>query len=775
MYVFAPNMKIKRLILLVIGSLLNLNSFAQPLDWVNQTGDTLLDAHTAMAFDSAGYLYTVGYFESAIDIDPGPNTTIISSAGETDMFIQKLDTLGNLIWYQHFGSTGADRFTAIEIHQNHVFIVGNFENTVDFDFSTGVTQHTSAGNTDIILIKLDLNGNFIWTRQIGGIDTEEAHALKIDTHLPNENILIGGRYRNLVDFDPGTGTHLANYNGNSLAGFLLKLNHNGNFVFLDLNTAGGGGANFSDIEVDNNGHIFACGFAGGYFTYPTPFGTNGIFTNGLDAFVTEITPAGIHLTYHIIGGNGAEKATDIALDNNHNIIFSGTFTFWTEFYNSGSNIIGYNSHGFKDIFLMKLDSSQNFSWVKVLGSTGEDEATDIELDSIGNIYMTGYHSGNTDFNPGVYTHYLNATGQDIFYLKLNNVGSFEWAHSPGGSGDDFGNAILTKGDKLYACGGFSTITDFDLTGTSSLYTSAGLSDGYVTKFDLCQTTIGWLVQTICSGDSYTGPSGNYTWSSSGTYFDTIMNAGGCDSIIYVGLTVIETNDTIYESVCQTSYTSPSGNYVWTTDGTYTDTLVNTLGCDSLLTVNLSFAFPDSIVVNAVSCDSLVSPSGLYTWTVSGIYDDTLTNIFGCDSIVQTHLTVTPPTVDTIQVTAIDNYTLSNGTTYTSPGFYNDSLLNMNECDSIIVIDLSLDYTSIEENQLITIKIYPNPTKDFINISGLDQLTDIKACYLTDSNGKVKQTLDPQLQLIDVSNLSAGFYILHVEYRQGTRRVKLIKH
>lgn len=79
--------------------------------------------------------------------------------------------------------------------------------------------------------------------------------------------------------------------------------------------------------------------------------------------------------------------------------------------------------------------------------------------------------------------------------------------------------------------------------------------------------------------------------------------------------------TISDTSC-TSYLSPSGNHLWHTSGTYTDTIPNAIGCDSLLTINLlSERSEDSITAQA--CDAFVSPSGNYTWTSSGTYRDTL--------------------------------------------------------------------------------------------------------------------------------------------------------
>ncbi len=92
-----------------------------------------------------------------------------------------------------------------------------------------------------------------------------------------------------------------------------------------------------------------------------------------------------------------------------------------------------------------------------------------------------------------------------------------------------------------------------------------------------------ISETVC--DSYLSPSGK-TWTTSGSYFDTIPNSFGGDSIIRVDLTVLEsTSSSITETVCD-RYTSPSGK-VWTVSGSFLDTIPNAAGCDSVITVELT--------------------------------------------------------------------------------------------------------------------------------------------------------------------------------------------
>src|SRR5690606_19356246 len=101
--------------------------------------------------------------------DPGVGVYNITSVGGADIFIQKLDSNGNFIWVKSIGATNHEISRAITIDNlGNPIVTGYFEDTVDFDPGAGVFNLTSAGGDDVFLLKLDINGNFVWARAIGG-------------------------------------------------------------------------------------------------------------------------------------------------------------------------------------------------------------------------------------------------------------------------------------------------------------------------------------------------------------------------------------------------------------------------------------------------------------------------------------------------------------------------------------------------------------------------------------------------------------------------------
>lgn len=109
-------------------------------------------------------------------------------------------------------------------------------------------------------------------------------------------------------------------------------------------------------------------------------------------------------------------------------------------------------------------------------------------------------------------------------------------------------------------------------------------------------TVSWASAVTCNTtntinisrcETYTVPSGHETHTTSGIYHDTIPNFAGCDSLLTINLTIKHnTTSTISPVACGT-YTVPSGHESYTTSGTYHDTISNAAGCDSLITINLT--------------------------------------------------------------------------------------------------------------------------------------------------------------------------------------------
>ena len=197
-----------------------------------------------------------------------------------------------------------------------------------------------------------------------------------------------------------------------------------------------------------------------------------------------------------------------------------------------------------------------------------------------------------------------------------------------------------------------------------------------------------LEKTVC--DSYTWSGATYT--QSGYYhFDTITDLG-CDSIMYLDLTVNHSDSTYLltpEPACN-SYFWKGTNY--TQSGLYQVDTLTIHGCDSVMFLNLTVNYSDSTYLFTPEpvCDSYIWKGE--TYTQSGIYHyDTLTTS-GCDSIMYLDLTINYSDSSYIlEKTACDSY-IWKGINYTLSGYYQFDTITVLGCDSIMYLDLTLNYS-----------------------------------------------------------------------------------
>ena len=199
---------------------------------------------------------------------------------------------------------------------------------------------------------------------------------------------------------------------------------------------------------------------------------------------------------------------------------------------------------------------------------------------------------------------------------------------------------------------------------------------------------------ISSCGLMTSPGGNQTWSSSGTYTDTLTSSASCDSVVIYDFQLNSPSSSSFAITSCNDYTWASAGTTYNSSGTYQATLTNAGGCDSIVTLNLTINNPTSATVNMTSCENYTWPLNGNTYNASGNYTTTLTNSNGCDSVVTLDLVINNSTSSTETVTSCDTYNWPiNGNTYNSTGNYTATITNANGCDSIVTLDLTIGTSS----------------------------------------------------------------------------------
>jgi hypothetical protein len=524
----------------------------------NSSGSTSTCAFTRL--DASGNVYAVGNFSGTVDFDPGVGVANFTSAGGTDAFIAKYDANGNYIRTIVLGSTGSDQANGIAIDNNgNIFVCGQFTNTVDFDPGVGVSNFTSAVNTnDCFVAKYDTNGNFLWANVIGGSNSDAANALALDG---NNNVIITGQVmggynvtfpQNVVllsSADNNSGS-LSVLNSVGLHILLAKYDANGNYIWAKAMGSVGGSTNRgSCVRTDNNGNIILGGSFCTSSTAPLDFdpgigsankyAAGSSFTLG-DAFVAKYNPSGDFISVFTFGGTGNDIVSDLSLDANGNLFVTGGFQNTVDF-DPGTNTVNRTSAGANDIYLANYDNSGNFLWANTMGSSANDAGVALFAESQGNIALLARFSNTVDFDPSVNTANRISTGSGDFVLaKYDASGNYISAVSMGGSGVETALSLTSNGNGKYFISGMfaSTDADFDPSTGTTILSAIGTNNGFLAAYNYstssCQPTSS--TESISACGSYTWHGNTYT-TSNNTATWTSVNAGGCDSVVTLNLTI----------------------------------------------------------------------------------------------------------------------------------------------------------------------------------------------------------------------------------------------
>lgn len=212
---------------------------------------------------------------------------------------------------------------------------------------------------------------------------------------------------------------------------------------------------------------------------------------------------------------------------------------------------------------------------------------------------------------------LDGDGDDDLLLGVSAGNFFYFQNNGTPAAPSFGTPTANPFG-LTNNGSYSSPTFVDLDSDGDFDLMAGEEYGNFFYFENnsapCVPTAGSLTTTAC--DAFTAPSGA-VFTNSGTFADTIPNLNGCDSLISINLTILQSSsETINATGCQT-YTSPAGN-VYTTSGTFNEIIPNSVGCDSNLTIQLQLTSLDLNVSNSGGVLISAATNVSYQWIECGV-------------------------------------------------------------------------------------------------------------------------------------------------------------
>ncbi len=402
--------------------ILKLNSLGD-LQWVKTFGGNETVAAISISLDSFGNIFVTGIFQGTTDLDPNDDILSFTSEGVQDCFIQKFDNDGNLIWAQVFGGPSLDNSESIDVDPiGNIYLNGTFDETVDFDPGSETSFLTALSNSDVFILSLNNDGDFLWAKKAGGTLVESGNSIHVDNE---SNVYTIGTFEFSADLDPGPEQN--NFSSQGVKDvFIQKLDSQGNFIWA--RTVGGESLDYGTaISTDADGNVYSTGsFWGISHFYSGQEDINLVSSGNSDTFIHKMNSLGEFMWVKQIGGFGYDFPSSICLDTEGNIYVSGRFTSIADFDpNEGvfnlTAVGGTTQGGSVDSYILKLDSDGNFIWANRLGGSGADSGIAVKLDSGGNAYSTGSFQGSIDYETADGPLSIQAQGTtDFFIQKLSN-------------------------------------------------------------------------------------------------------------------------------------------------------------------------------------------------------------------------------------------------------------------------------------------------------------------------------------------------------------------
>ncbi len=793
--------------------------FSQNFQWAKGMGGSADEEGKDIVVDHSGNVYTCGIFKDTVDFDGGSGTYNLTSAGDYDIFISKVDPSGNFMWTKRIGAGREDGANAIIIDPSgKLNILGYFRDTVDFDPGSGNYPLIANGWSEaLFILKLDPAGSFLSALKMNATTFNYGSISGTTLAIDDAgSLFLAGSFSGSVDFDPGTNVSNMNSNG-SRDIFAAKLDSSGTLVWAKK--MGGKQSDYAfSIALDNVGNSYLAGIFQDTADFDPDAGVYNLIAYGQqtqsDIVVIKLSASGNLVWAKQMGGVMSDYGKTIALDAQGNVYTSGEFrSSYNNDFDPGPGVFPLpilDGWGFSG-FISKLDSAGNFIWAKLIKGYGDLATTDLAVDPAGNIYTCGNFEV-TDFDPGAGTFQVNSVNNDSYILLLDSGGNFIWVKTIVGTSHNGANAIyLSDSGNIYTTGYFYATADFNPDSSVYNLVAAGRKDIYISKLDACKrpaaagtitglTNVCQHTSAIFTLTAVNGASG-YSWTlPAGAVLDSGLNSN----------TVKITFGTV-SGIIKVSAINQCGSGM---PANLAITLKPAPSLNSSVLPSATVCAGTRVTFNGSGATTLSWSGGImngvpFTATSSGGYVLTGIGANGCIATRIQSIYVNPPPVisrqplnqsahigvdayfniGTITSGASFQWQQNNGTGFLNlstfgqfSGVTNDTLMiasvnstqnnfayrciikegNCSDTSNIALLNISTTglQKAIDEKTML---IYPNPARDQLIIH-LTALAVKPAFFICNLNGVevLQGTLNNEINRIEIDALSSGVYFVYVQ-------------
>ncbi len=422
--------------------------------WATYLGGSGNDLAFGVALDRAGNTFVTGE-TSSIDF---PTTGTSALAGGTDVFVTKLDSSGDFLFYSvYIGGSGSEGGRAIAVDASGNTYLTGFTDSPDFPTTVGALQPGPGGDLDGFVVKLDATGAIIYATYLGGADADAALGLSVDAdgraHVAGGTRSSDFPTVNALQPAPGGGTcGIAPDVFPCRDAFVARLDHLGTELEYSTFLGGQDDDAANAIAVDGTGNAYVTGFTLSADFPATPGSLQPTPRGGPDAFVARVNADASLGWSTYLGGSGSDTASGIALDRAGRPYVVGS--------TSSSNFPATEGDSFSGVtegFAVKLDTAgASIGWSRRT-SLREAVPTAVALDGRDDVYLVANDFICTSFTPS-FPPVCSQLHVDVVVEKRGaDRGQSLFVESFGGrangfDGQDFGEAIAARNGLVWVAG-----------------------------------------------------------------------------------------------------------------------------------------------------------------------------------------------------------------------------------------------------------------------------------------------------------------------------------
>jgi hypothetical protein len=325
-----------------------------------------------------------------------------------DFYIIKTDANGDTLWTRMYGNLESEQAYAVIELSGGGYVIA------------GYAQSILTAEYDVYVMSLDVNGDTLWTRTYGGPGHDEAHSI---IEAPDAGFVIIGSTRPELE---------TNYDV-----YVIKTLDNGDTLWTKTYGPNIGDDQGWSIQNTSDGGYILAGYS------------NSFNAGDYDMYLIKTDVNGNVMWETTYGGIDDEKCASVQQTSDSKFIVVGS----TQSFGAGGN----------DIYIVKTGCHMDTSWTNTYGGSGDDRGYAVQQTSDNNYIIAG---STTSFS-------LRGRGDstDVYLIHTDSTGNIIWTKTYGGTGNDGGNSVYQTSDGGYI-----------ITGYTNSY-GAGRSDVYLVKTD----------------------------------------------------------------------------------------------------------------------------------------------------------------------------------------------------------------------------------------------------------------------------------------------------